>query len=152
MTRDKPTSATESEEDENRNDDEDSLPPFLETTGLIVDLWPAWAPFPSQNLFVPYFSANVSDEDNKRSFVTTLSVTDLVFTCSQIAHVLKISCKSAEGLGNAKMGVFSEKAILVREIDDIASDLGILRKMLVETDIVKEVDAEGDEDGEARKA
>ncbi|WP_291849705.1 hypothetical protein [Bradyrhizobium sp.] len=152
MTRDEPTAASDNKENAARDEGDDPLPPLLEVTGLIVDIWPAWAPFPSQNIFVPYFSANVSDEDKKHSFVTTLSLPDLVFTCSQVAHVLKISCKSAEGLGTAKMGLFSEKAVLVSEIDDIVSDLGALRKMLVETDVVKEIDIEGDEDDGAQGA
>ncbi len=123
--------------------------PFLETTGLTIDLWPAWAAFPSQGVFIPYFSAHISDDDKSRSLVTTMSLSDLVFTCAQIAHVLKLSSQAANGLGTAKVALFTTKKDLLDELDGITSNIGALRALLTETDRIKEIDAnEGEDDAE----
>jgi hypothetical protein len=123
-------------ESEIENDEEDELPPFLRVSGLSLDLWPAWAPSPSEGTFIPYFSAHVSDGAKESSFVTTISFSDLIHACAQLAHVIRLSSKIAEGLGQGKIVAFSSKDDLIEEMDDICSDIEASLKAIREGNIL----------------
>ena len=145
MTNDRPVPHSSDNESNHADDTDESVPPFLETTGLSIELWPAWAPFPTQNIFIPWFNAHLQDDEKKRSLVTTMSLPDLLYTCVQITHVIQVSCRSAGLLGSGKVGLFSKKEDLLEQVDDIIEDLEALRRMLVDTDVVKELDPDEDE-------
>ncbi|MGJ5035948.1 hypothetical protein ACQR13_17725 [Bradyrhizobium sp. HKCCYLRH3059] len=130
--KDRPPSKDNSE----LEDDETELHPFMEVTGLDVDIWPAWGPLPSRNVFFPLFSTHVRDDDKKHSFVTTLTFAELIEVCSQFAHVLKISGLAAQDMGPMKLQVFRTKEELIEDIDQICADLGAVLKVLKEKDIL----------------
>ncbi|WP_316226717.1 hypothetical protein [Bradyrhizobium sp. SZCCHNS3052] len=112
------------------------LHPFMEVTGLDINIWPAWGPLPSRKTFYPYFSAQIRDDEKKHSFVTTLSLPDLVQVCAQLAHIIKISARAAQNIGPSKIDIYKPKEKIIKDLNEICSDLGVFLKAIKEDDII----------------